>query len=77
MDALSITATILGGAVSILSIIFAILTFSRNGRRDNIRLEQRLTGMEKDILYIRKSLDGSNQWHNDIEKRVERLERKK
>lgn len=77
MDAISITATILGGVVSILSIIFAILTFSRNGRRDNVKLEQRLTGMEKDILYIRESLDSSKEWHNDIEKRVERLERKK
>lgn len=76
MDTISIVSTTISGIIAILSIILSIVTFAKKSSASSNKLEARLTGMEKDILYIRETLDENKARETDLEKRIERLERK-
>lgn len=72
---LSIVLTMCSILIAALSIIFAILTFSRNRNKDNANNEARLVRIETDIQYIRLSVDRINDKIDDHEKRISNLER--
>lgn len=78
MDNITLVFATISCITTILSIVFAILAFARGKAKDdkeeNIKLETRLTSMEKDILYIRKSLDNSVDWRIEFDKRLYALE---
>lgn len=87
MDSFSIVMTVLAGITSILSITFAILAFGRNKNKDsveetkekakeNLILQTRLTQIEKDVSYIRLSLDEQKGLRVDFEQRLRILENK-
>lgn len=74
MDATATVFAVFSGAISVLSIIFAILTFTKNGRKDANENEARLVSMEKDIQYIRLSVDGMAAKIHDHDMRLRKIE---
>jgi len=63
VDVLGMTIT-LGGLLTLISVLLAIGTFKRNGKKDSeedrqkaAQNEARLVAIEKDVQYIRLSID--------------------
>ena len=77
ISAVSAVIAIMGCIVGVLGIIFSILTFVRTGKKDSSLTEARLVSMEKDIQYIRISVDGINAQIGDHDERIRYLESKK
>ena len=73
----SAVIAIMGCIVGVLGIIFSILTFVRTSKKDSSLTEARLVSMEKDIQYIRISVDGINAQIGDHDERIRYLESKK
>lgn len=74
---MEITVAVISTVIAALSVLFAILTYSRGKTKDSKEVTIKLTKMEADILYIRQSIDKNEDWKNSIEKRVRNLEIKK
>lgn len=74
MTTFSVVMTVLAGIGTILSIIFAILAFTRNKTKDSNENTARLVKIETDICYIREKLDERRDWEKDIEARLRVLE---
>jgi len=71
----AIVIAVIGLIATILSIVLAVVTLSRNKRQDDTDVKSRLTRIETDIIYIRENLDKRGQWEASIEERVRALER--
>lgn len=80
MNSLTLVVTVITCITTILSITFAILAFARTKSKDDenesVKLESRLISMEKDILYIRESLDNLKTWQLEYDKRLYNLEKR-
>ena len=77
MTTFSAVMTVIAGIATILSVIFAILAFSRNKTKDSNENTTRLVKIESDIVYIREKLDERKEWEKDVEARLRVLESKK
>lgn len=80
MNVITLVFAVITCIATILSITFAILAFARSKSKEDenesVKLESRLISMEKDILYIRESLDNFKSWQLEYDKRLYNLEKR-
>jgi len=85
MTTFSITMAVVAAICSVLTIVFGIIAFSKNRTKedtDEIKertkelflLHTRLVQIEKDVSYIRLSLDELKDWKTDFDKRLRIIE---
>ena len=79
---------IIGGLVGLAGLVFAILTYAKsqqkaalhaveNANALNTDIQVRLVKIETDVAYIRQAQDEDKEWKQNIEKRINKLEKSK
>lgn len=75
MDLTATTIT-LGSIIAIVGCLIGVLNFIANRNKNTKSDEARLVSMEKDIQYIRMSVDNINGKLDKHEERISKLEKK-
>lgn len=73
MDLTGTTIT-LGSVITIVGCLIAVLNYFANKNKVNKSDEARLVNIEKDVVYIRKSVDSTSQKLDDLDRRLQKHE---
>lgn len=85
LQVISLILSILGSGISLLTIIFVILTYSKNNKKDDVKKQKEddrsltdikvsLAKIQTDLVYIREKIDKNDLKSEDHEKRIRKLE---